>query len=76
MPEVELRIHTEANPAPEETIRLVSSGRGALSFFLGNDASRARILRRQLRWDRLIIAYEHQQPIGFVAFQIRGVEPP
>ena len=28
-----------------------------------------------LRWDRLIVAYEHQQPIGFVAFQIKGVGP-
>ena len=75
MPEVELRIHTDANPASEQAIRLVSSGRGALSFFLGSVASRARILRRHLRWDRLILAYENQQPIGFVAFQIKGVGP-
>ena len=73
MPEVELRTHTDADPAPEEAIRLVASGRGALSFFLGNESRRAQILRRHLRWDRLIVAYEHAQPIGFVAFQIKGI---
>ena len=75
MPEVDLCIHTDADPASEAAIRLVSSGRGALSFILGNQARRAQILRRHLRWDRLIVAYQHQQPIGFVAFQIRGVGP-
>ncbi|WP_319801983.1 GNAT family N-acetyltransferase [Pseudomonas sp. JUb96] len=60
-----------ADPALQ---RVVTQGRGSLAFILGNTACRQRLLGTCINWDRVLLAMEQGQALGYVAFKhhLRG----
>ena len=54
--------------------RLVTDGRGSLAFIIGNSACRQRLLGSSIHWDRVLLAFEDGQPVGYAAFKhhLRG----
>ena len=51
--------------------RLVTDGRGSLSFILGNSASRQRLLGENIHWDRILLAFEDGHAVGYAALKYR-----
>ncbi|POA17737.1 N-acetyltransferase [Pseudomonas sp. FW300-N1A1] len=54
--------------------RIVTDGRGSLAFILGDTACRQRLLGTSIHWDRVLLAFEDGQAVGYAAFkhQLRG----
>ncbi|AMB79959.1 GCN5 family acetyltransferase [Pseudomonas fragi] len=54
--------------------RLVTEGRGSLAFIIGNAACRQRLLGASIHWDRILLAFEDGQAVGYAAlkYQMRG----
>lgn len=54
--------------------RLVTDGRGSLAFIIGNSATRQRLLGDSIHWDRILLAFEDGQAVGYAAlkYQMRG----
>lgn len=74
-----LKIVLGSSLAPERTAdpalsRVVTQGRGSLAFILGDTACRQRLLGNSIHWDRVLLAFEEDQPLGYVAFKhhLRG----
>ncbi|MHC6224594.1 GNAT family N-acetyltransferase [Pseudomonas sp. X10] len=60
--------------APEQTndpalAQVVTQGRGSLAFILGDMACRQRLLGKSVHWDRVLLALEDNQAVGYVAFK-------
>lgn len=53
----------------EAIARLITSGRGALAFILGDEACRYRLLAQAINWDRILIAYRDSAALGYAAFK-------
>ncbi|MDN5519736.1 MAG: GNAT family N-acetyltransferase [Pseudomonas sp.] len=49
--------------------RLLAEGRGSLAFLIGNTACRYRLLGAAIHWDRVLLAFEGEQALGFAAFK-------
>ena len=49
--------------------RLLAEGRGSLAFLIGNTACRCRLLGAAIHWDRVLLAFEGEQALGFAAFK-------
>ncbi|MFG0415629.1 GNAT family N-acetyltransferase [Pseudomonas sp. zjy_8] len=49
--------------------RLLTEGRGSLAFLIGNTACRYRLLGSAIHWDRVLLAFEGEQALGFAAFK-------
>lgn len=65
-----------AGEAPSAAaLRLVATGRGALSFVLGNAEQRYQLFWQTIRWQRVVLAFEGDQPLGFAAWQRYGRGP-
>lgn len=57
-------------PEPDDSIaRMITSGRGSLSFILGDEACRYRLLAESINWDRILIAYRDCTAQGYAAFK-------
>lgn len=56
-------------------IRLLASARGALQPVLGDHAHRQRLLGDFINWDRVLLAYEGPQPVGFATCKYAGRGP-
>lgn len=53
----------------EQMARLVTAGRGSLALILGDDASRYRLLGACINWDRVLLAFQGETALGYVAFK-------
>lgn len=55
-------------------LNLVTDGRGSLAFIIGNSATRQRLLGDSIHWDRILLAFEDGQAVGYAAlkYQMRG----
>ncbi|MFG0408355.1 GNAT family N-acetyltransferase [Pseudomonas sp. FYR_11] len=49
--------------------RLLTEGRGSLAFLIGNPACRYRLLGAAINWDRVLLAFDGDQAVGFAAFK-------
>ncbi|MGE8459092.1 MAG: GNAT family N-acetyltransferase, partial [Pseudomonas alloputida] len=49
--------------------RLLAEGRGSLAFLIGNTACRYRLLGAAIHWDRVLLAFDGDQALGFAALK-------
>lgn len=49
--------------------RLLAEGRGSLAFLIGDTACRYRLLGAAINWDRVLLAFDGEQVLGFAAFK-------
>ncbi len=57
-------------PEPDESLaRMITSGRNSLTFFLGDEACRYRLLAESINWDRILIARRDCSTLGYAAFK-------
>lgn len=49
--------------------QLLTQGRGSLAFLLGDGACRYRLLRESIHWDRVLLAFDGDTPVGFAALK-------
>ncbi len=73
-PDKVVRIVLGANLAAERAAdpalaRLLTQGRGSLAFLIGDTACRHRLLGASIHWDRVLLAFEGDQVLGFAAFK-------
>lgn len=55
-----------------DAVRLLSGGRGSMSFFLGDNALRRRVLAPRLRWKQVVVAMRGRKVLGFASFKCHG----
>ncbi|MDE4540812.1 MULTISPECIES: GNAT family N-acetyltransferase [unclassified Pseudomonas] len=75
-----VRIVLGSDLAPERAAdpalaQLLTQGRGSLAFLIGNPACRYRLLGGAIHWDRVLLAFEGEQALGFAALKHDGRGP-
>ncbi|HKS14101.1 MAG TPA: GNAT family N-acetyltransferase [Pseudomonas sp.] len=58
-----------ARTADPALARLVTQGRGSLAFLIGDSECRQRLLGACINWDRVLLAFEQDHAVGYVAFK-------
>ncbi|MNF76207.1 putative acetyltransferase [compost metagenome] len=53
----------------------ITAGRGSLAFILGDEDCRHRLLAQAINWDRVLLAYHADAPVGYVSFKHRRRGP-
>lgn len=54
---------------------MLATGRGSLSFLLGDENTRFSLFSRRINWDRVLLARLDEKTVGFLAFQWAGKGP-
>ncbi|WDY59355.1 GNAT family N-acetyltransferase [Pseudomonas sp. PSKL.D1] len=80
LPEAVLRIVLGSDLAQERATdpalaQLLTQGRGSLAFLIGDTDCRFRLLAGAIHWDRVLLAFDGEQPVGFAAFKHRRRGP-
>jgi ribosomal protein S18 acetylase RimI-like enzyme len=53
----------------------VSSGKATLRFCVGNEEAQSRVFKNSISWDRVIVARENGDTVGFLSFFQDGYGP-
>lgn len=58
-----------------EALQMVATGRGALSFILGDAPQRYQLFRDNIQWQHVLLAFSGTTVVGFAAYQRFGRGP-
>lgn len=68
-PMVEVVLASSLPVIDDAWVHLVTRGRGSLAWILGDDASRYRLFKQAIHWDRVLLAFKDGQAVGYAAFK-------